>query len=428
MPAPRRAGFTMVELLVVITIIAFLLSISFAVYSDSLENARIQATKTTIRQLDSALQERLTAFQDLSFRTQAERFVRQYNLAGNMAPNPLAMTSPPIDPRRVAELMVRMDRFRAAFPQRLDDLYGFDAQPGYALIDDDGTGTVDDVLDLGYGDDSPLGAVIRRRILNGEVDLTTHDPLTESSELLYLALTEGGVFGLPSLPLDSLNQRHLRDDDADGLMEIRDEWDQPLRFYNWTTRLIRPTGEYTGIVAPMFRATAAVLMPDVQTPTASLMVWDYSHPLNQDPADPSGILAAARDGEDFDGDDSLDGTPPPPWGEDLDNDMTLDKPRYFLNPFNLQYPSGPVIVPQLSENRYLTLNTYSVPLIVSGGPDEELGLFEPAIPGDAPLRLARPLAEDVNANGSLDPGEDLDGDGALRSADELNDNITNRQR
>jgi type II secretory pathway pseudopilin PulG len=399
----------MVELLVVITIIAFLLSISFAVYSDSLENARIQATKTTIRQLDSALQERLAAFNDLSFRTQAEQFILRYNNFGGPAINTDPDSMDPYDVTRlfraqhlkVAEMIVRKDRFRAAFPQRLEDLWGFD-------------GTAE------TPDDAPLWAVWKNKTGATARIAPAPDPL-ESSELLLLALTEGGVFGLPTLPLDSLRSQHVRDDNANGLLEVYDEWNQPLRFYNWPTRLIRPENvlatpddrtDAEVIFVAQFRAAAAVLMPNIPSLTSDLDYWVFGHPLNQDPMDPSGALAYIRDGEDFNRNDSLDGAlPPPPYapaGEDLNGNTSLDKPRYFLADFMLAYPpSGILTAHALSEGWYHTLNTYSVPLIVSSGPDEDLGLAEPALPGDAPDRLAQP---------------------DLANLDQLNDNITSQQR
>jgi hypothetical protein len=250
------------------------------------------------------------------------------------------------------------------------------------------------------------------------------------------ALTKGGVFGAPPLTLDGIPSKNMRDtpldwnadgaisndlyptgDDLDNdgaangndIPEIYDDWDRPLRFYTWSTGLIRPTGNLTPIYAAFFETTVRPLIPDLLTPAGAVMNYDvYAHPLNQDPDDPTGALSAA---------------------------MMLPPPNaYFVNPFNLAGLGNPA--QPFNESYYHTLDTALVPLIVSAGPDEDLGLFEPdgrdprdsTVPASFPLRLARPLAEDINASGSLDPGEDLNGDGIMHAPDDLFDNITNRQR
>jgi type II secretory pathway pseudopilin PulG len=387
----------LIEILVVIVIIALLTGILWAVVRDSLTEARIAATRATITQLDGHLQDRQQAFQSVNLRSQAQRFIARYNAAGN--PPPVNRLDP-VNHLQLAELMVRKDRFRAAFPQRLEDLWGFDGVPG-------------------GGDDSPLWTLWKQK--TGVTDAMPRpirpDP-TENSELLYLSLTEGGSFGFPSLGLDQLNPNHLQDTDGDGLTEVVDDWGNPLRFYNWPTRLIRPDldgdgfAEYENIDSTYLDATAAVLLPGIGS--AGLRV-------NRDPDDPTSTLFLWRDGEDENGNDTLDS------GEDLNNNMQLDyidgmgnRIQYFDQPFSL---GGPNPAQPLKETYYHALETYHIPLIVSAGPDGHTGLYEPdgsdphnpGVPpttADFPRRLAQPLATSVN-----DP-----------EIDELSDNITNQRR
>jgi prepilin-type N-terminal cleavage/methylation domain-containing protein len=341
----QSAGFTLIELLVVLTIIGVLASISFVVLADSLQNARIEATRATIGHLDIAMQDRLEDFERLNLDPIAERF---------QAANPNI-------PLEVAYLLIKKDRFRAAFPQREEDLWGFNGQS-------------DEPYDpAAYGDDSPLlVAMWDAAAADWKTDSwmgRNTASAADSAELLYVALTDGSAFGPPPPGIDRITSSHVGDTDGDENLEFLDDWGQPLRFYNWPTRLVRPEGPGEDIDAALFALTVAVLTPDAPTlppGTASLDFDLYAHPLNQDPDDVVGALSAA----------------------------------VALN-----------IIPDLDESVFHTIDTWHVPLIVSGGPDEELGLNEPNAADE--LRLAQPLAADSSDTDNLDL---------------LYDNITNRQR
>lgn len=350
----------MVELLVVMTIIAILMSISFVVYGAAVENARSEATRATLRQLDSALQERYDAFRRLNFRPFAQQFKAAYEAGGTNTPTTIPLT--------VAEIIVRKDRYKAAFPQRFEDLWGFDGLPDTS-------------------DDAPLWRLWRRTAGIAAPTMPTRVPEIESSELLYLTLTSGGAFGGSVLPLDRLRANHLKDANNNLINEIYDEWGRPLRFYNQPTRLVRPGGEisappidYADITLTRFRSEALPLIPTLPKITADLQ-YDFTtfigHPLNIDPDDPTGALTAAQN------------TAPT---------TNICRGTYSLNGVPNQQP--------LTEGYYGTFDTYWTPLIVSAGPDGRLGLNEPAQAGAAPSRLAEPTGI---------------------SQDDLTDNITNRQ-
>lgn len=358
----RRSGFTLIELLIVLAIISILLSIAWASYGVAVENARISATRATIRQLDSALQERVTAFHRVNLKSQAQQFTLGYNAAGSNTP--VAIT-PQFS--AISEIIVRKDRFRAAFPQRKEDLYGID------------------------GTTAAPNAPLYQYWTPG----ASHTPETESSELLYLALTKGSVFGQTPLNIDRIRPSHIGDTDNDGMLEFLDEFGKPLRFYNWTTRLIRPAGNGQPIDRAMFLRSAAVLMPGAPVPSATPLAFDlYSDRLNQDPDDPTGALSNAM-GAPF---------------------------NYFAGATFDAVGIG-AGCPTFNEENYHALDTYSLPLIVSGGSDLQVGLYEPdgrdprtpsvaPTAAEFPRRLAMPLATGASDSTNLDL---------------LYDNITNRQ-
>lgn len=241
------AGFTMLELLIVIGILGFITATLIVVLGNTGTEARIESTRTTIRILDSLIQERIEAFNDLDLKSQASLLKAQYDAAGNSSPSTL--------PRNLAEILVKKHRFRSAFPQRVRDLQGFDGPSGDAA------------------DDSPLDV--------SGIDFS--DPAATSSELMYAALTNGAAFGLPNAILDEINPRHIGDSDDDGAMEFLDDWGNPLHFYIWPTRLFRQDGSTLNLTA------ANVLIDGL--PAAST---DPTNLLNQDPQDQLGLISASN--------------------------------------------------------------------------------------------------------------------------------------
>lgn len=396
-----RRGFTMIEMLVVLAIVVILFSLAFRVLSASMENARTEATRATIRHLDSALQDRLEDFERINFKPLATRFKAIYD-----GYNPGADL-----PMEVAILMVKKDRFRGSFPQREEDMYGFDGTLGGGITGDEAP-LLMSMWNPSSSAWKPDSWAAKNSAVTGELA-----EAAESSELLYVALKNGSIFGPPHPGLDRIPSRHIGDTDNDGNLEFLDDWGHPLRFYNWSTRLFRPGGPGPNPGEPgasidqmMFRSTVGVLAPDVipaqssdpMVPTGPLLPTDFSHPLNQDPDDVTGALSA----------------------------VLTTPPKYLATVFNNGTPYPGM---KFDEAFYHIPDTFSIPLIVSAGPDGRLGMFEPT--GFDPrngtttstLRLARPFAEDINSNGVLDSGEDLNGDGVIESPDALYDDITNRQ-
>ena len=112
--SPRR-GFTMIELLVVIGLIAFLMTLSIGVLRNAIISAKERATQATITKINGLVQQRVDAFNRAMERSNLESGIQQ--MLARMNPsnrNNKAM-------RRANEVMVKKDYFRYRFPQNFEE-------------------------------------------------------------------------------------------------------------------------------------------------------------------------------------------------------------------------------------------------------------------------------------------------------------------
>lgn len=352
---PPRAAFTLVELLIVIAIMALLTASIVVVYARSGENARIASTKTLIKQLDSVLKERLEAFRRFNFRPAAK--VRFPTLGADQA-----------------EVAFRTEQYRQSFPQRFQDLYGIDGLHGDSSM-------------AQQADNAALYFLIRNTKLPAktisELEGTPTVPsVVSSSELFYLAMTEGPSFGSAPFLVEGIDARMIQDTDGDGLPSFVDAWGQELRFYNAPTALLRPNGNVYDVVA---------MMPD-----------NAGQPLLQQNYLNARVLISTL----------------PPWmpgasgWRDYDNSLNID-PYDTLGDLagSLLQSNGDLTDEQNFERRYHSVNTFYAPLLVSPGPDQSLGMYEPN-------ETSNPGPNDRNRLGGIN----------LTKIDEVYDNLTNQQR
>lgn len=370
---PPTGGFTLIELLMVIALIALLTSLAGVAIGRAIGVARDKATRATLRKVDTLLREQLTEMNRLLDTPQLQK---EISAKLNTKRTQLGVTSNKYD--KALALMIRKDYIRNAFPQSFTELCGPDGKPGAPNTDDDGNGYTDfmpngavDVLELGVGNNDDAGewaTILKRRVAGFQNYAQNygmkHRPQTESGILLALLLTEGSDAGVAPASGVDFSSSELIDTDGDEFLELVDSWGQPLRFYRWPTRLIRPGGDG----APVNRNLAGLLMDGL--PAAPVTVTEID-PLTKDPSDDLGLCSA------------------------------------MIN--------AGVITGAAYESLYYTRDTYYLPLIVSAGPDKELGLNEPNDATSALGRLASPVASIL---GNLATA----GDSAL------NDNLTNLQR
>lgn len=433
-PRSLREAFSLVEMLIVIAIIGIMASMAFVVLGKSGEMAREASTTTIIRILATALREREEAFNDLTastvyqdpdtptrqkngaFRSKVSEFSAWYD-AGR-PPNT------PSIPTELAEIYVRKTMFKSFFPQRRRDLYGYDGVPQEinGFPDDSplltrmysgAPATSTRIADswIGRGLLTTANAAIPLNAANEYLTANTKDSAaTESSELLYLTLSEGDVYGLPPTELDGIDKNMIGDTDNDGNLEFLDGWGKPLQFYNWPTRLLKDDGfnYWETLEAPAgsgsYFPTSSLLISNLP-PAAPVLASSNprrpqpgtvdKHPLYRDPDDVTRSMLRWN----------VYGTPYPPPSPSLMGCFAAG-PSFAMTRIT---PSGTTstVAQGFRPTWYHDANTPTKPMVISAGADGDLGLY---LPTDATEnRLARVIP-------------------TVEACQTLGDNITNLQR
>lgn len=349
----RKRGFTLVEIMIVIALMAAMMAIMVVVIGNASSNARTKATRATILKLSKLINHKMQAF---------ERQVEALNEeAGNLLPEyvtdetatlgtgvfdeanvPVAL--PDLEAADEDEIIIyfaKKDLQRIYFPQTFDDLQVSDSHP--------------------FEPTTLLAAT------------GGHDVETESSELMYFLLTEMQGFGMEPGDLDQFTSNEIQDTDGDGLPEFVDGWGHPLRFYRWPTRLIRPATTSATLGTPDQNA----ILTDASL--RNLYFGALPADLTADPDDEFSILRT----------------------EQVTSITSPDDIGALFEDFDFSN-----LPTELETDLPLpTLNTYSVPLIVSAGEDGQLGLFEPTDTANFGY-LAQPVLNDAGSDVNLEPSFD----------------------
>jgi|GEM_PF-847372 len=383
-PPGRRPsqGFTLVELLIVISIAAFLVATLGVTVANYLENAREQQTVATLRKIEGLIAERLKGLERAYKRPDFTTFVTKLrnqlekgifvdaNLNGTQDPGE-TLQLPGVS-REAAEMLARKAFYRMLFPQYLDEPIPFTSNPtqtARSRIQDDQS------VQFNYAAHT--------------TSLETRK--TESSELLYYALTSMEIFGIPPVATE-FRDVEVRDTDADGLLEFIDGWGRPLRFYRSPTRLIKPYGLFgpDGVAG-----TVSDDVPDSANSVDELAEVGFVGQLSPGVIGPSddhfihpswrefaGLFVAGLPRAPYQGPsggsllvnyDQLNQDPDDPYGVLLSEFKRLSINISTINSDSLCWT-------ELSLNplwSFPTFDVYHKPLVVSAGPDGRLGILEP---------------------------------------------------
>jgi prepilin-type N-terminal cleavage/methylation domain-containing protein len=426
----RQRGFTLIEILIVLAIVSALMAGLGVTLANYLTLANEAQTTATLRKIDGLLTERQQAltryFDSRDFRRRV-KVIHEGLRKGNPSagvPQLLGLASD------FVEVIGKKEMLRESLPQRLAEMIDTRQVPTPGNPKGLGADGIPDAIQFdeiyktvqwtawpgsvpappGYDLTGPSGLPLMVPFVdtngNGsyDADEPLHDPETESAELLHFALTRLEQFGIPATATDDFQANEVADTDNDGLPEFVDGWGNPVRFYRWPTRLVKPFG-----LLGLDQAYGTAGVDDDLNGTADDPIADideigypgsddtYIHPeirrfaalyvdgLPRQPVlvgNPPRPIVGDFDQLNEDGDD--------PFGILLDEAKRLTNPAIPLN-----------VLSAVNESTFMTFDTYHKPLVVSAGADEVLGLYEPY------------YNEDLNRSGFLDAGEDLNGNGLL---------------
>jgi prepilin-type N-terminal cleavage/methylation domain-containing protein len=218
----RRSAFTLVELLMVISILAVLGAMSLTLIRGARHDANAARTETQIRRIKAFIEARL---EDYAVRVLPYR-LRDYDVGGT-----------PLTPAQISELRNRIlvEYIRAEMPCRLEQVSApvlppFNRFPSPQFITD--YATVGRPLVPGPGtsllidemrNDPPA---LVRRMSNKKLSLAT--TANEQAECLFEIMNSYNDYG--SSGMDFIFSEEVRDVDNDTYREILDAWGDPLEF------------------------------------------------------------------------------------------------------------------------------------------------------------------------------------------------------
>lgn len=214
----KNNGFTLVELMVVITIIALLSSLMLVAMFGAQESARAQKTRSIIAKLDAVI---LPAYEDYRARSV-----------------PIATSG--LSGRAVAK--ARLDALRELqrleMPDRWTDI-GYINASGTPVLSAIRTSMTRPAIANSYF----------RRFAAAVAKAKTLDPTdymdivnrNEQAETLYLVVTMLGEDGL-----ENFSNATIGDTDEDGAKEFLDGWNQPIRWLRWPAGFDSPINRVAG--------------------------------------------------------------------------------------------------------------------------------------------------------------------------------------
>ena len=212
-----RKGFSLVELLVVITIILALMGLVGAAVSAARSNVKASGTRQLIEKLDLLLKQQLATYD---------------SKAVNTAPAPAGMKN------AYRAWSIRRNLISGDLPDRwsnVEYMYQTTDLFGVPITHPDGLQFPKGRL---TGSQRNYLAIWRDLVLSGRSEAVAGK--NASAECLFMIVTQGGI--ADCLDCGELRSAQVGDQDGDGMLEFWDDWKNPILFILWAPGLKLPSG------------------------------------------------------------------------------------------------------------------------------------------------------------------------------------------
>lgn len=268
-----RAGFTLVEILVVLVIIGMMAGMVLAAVRGVTNTARASRTRTIIAACDSVIQE---LYESYKYRPLPVEIPIQTATSGGIT---FAMEVLATEAARVRLIMTR-DLQRMEMPDKIADVVLNPTTPTQAPAV-----TITAVANRVASNAS--GRAIRQYDSRFQMPIVwertqksysyferfvsagqTWTAENEGAECLYLIMATSFSNGSPAI--DSIPNSNIGDTDGDGMLEILDGWGKPLGFVRWPVGYTNDADELVNTTIPddfdPFRVDFGFIVPDVTMP------------------------------------------------------------------------------------------------------------------------------------------------------------------
>lgn len=257
----QSGAFTIIELLVAIGIILFLVSLTFVGATNALGLSKAASTRATILKVDNALRIKFDSVIKRAEKIEKNRLERMRLVAEANSKAAIAFSFSPnttlgslFNDDATRSVIITMHLMRKTVPQ---SFHPYEVGPTNPITTSAGS----------------------------NYQSANHKERTESAAILYHLLV-GSTGENTDSESPTFSSAEIKDTDGDGLLEIVDGWGEPLRFYRWPTRALRPTRPS---IANIFDPTDISLHPEF----ARVIYGNLRDlkTLNSSPLDPtSGLL------------------------------------------------------------------------------------------------------------------------------------------